>query len=705
MAKGLGVAFGTDPEETERRAVRRALKQCPDPQVGILASSTYYDQTKLFEAVRRELGNVPLFGTTSPLGISNRGVERDSVILLLLKSDGLDFKVHTGKVGDQPAEIARYLASRYLFDAKPALGDRITCLMAGPETTGQGLEFLRGLREAFPYPLPVSGGASLGEYPTNDLAKAHAGYQYGGNILGRDNLSLLFIRARNRDQIGFGYSCDNSWEPVALPVICTKAEKNIVSEVDGQPIHDYLKLHLGEAYTENLYVLRGRFSFIVRLRDGPFEKTVLRVPFLSDPAKGQVVFWPAEDMQGQEIQLVQLAREDLLAGTKRAAQQAHAALGVFRPEMVLVFTCSVRWGIMNSLAGKELEEVRAVFGDSVPIMGLYCNAEYSPLLNRFEDITNPLNALCGSKPMGCSIAIMALGSTYPTGAEVDYRKLTERFFQEDKAGCVGCEQKRMEYVESQLAIAEQRVSDTEKSLRQLIREQNRNALALKEKNEALLQANTSNEKLQKFIRQYTPHSVWEKASVSVLAGLCRIPDEELFCSFLFMDVKGFTSFAEHHSPDEVIRELNRIFQPATELIYRHRGDVDKFIGDCIFARFESATDALNCSMEVQKRMAGFKTSGSPFTLRIGLNYGRVVSGNVGADMRRENALIGDAVNLAQRMESACPPGGIMVTDEFARQLPVTILEAIKAKKGSVRVKGKEQEIVVWEIPSENCQSV
>lgn len=192
------------------------------------------------------------------------------------------------------------------------------------------------------------------------------------------------------------------------------------------------------------------------------------------------------------------------------------------------------------------------------------------------------------------------------------------------------------------------------------------------------------ERLQQVIRQYTPHAVWQKASVSVLAGLLQIPDEEIFGAFMFMDVKGFTSFAEKNTPERVIAEINRIFGPSTELIYRHGGDIDKFIGDCIFARFATADGAL-------------RAAGCPFTVRIGLNHGRVVSGNVGADQRRENALIGDAVNLTQRLESACAPGYVLVSQSFLDHLDPALLEGLGRRTTSIQVKGKAEPVPVVEL--------
>ena len=95
---------------------------------------------------------------------------------------------------------------------------------------------------------------------------------------------------------------------------------------------------------------------------------------------------------------------------------------------------------------------------------------------------------------------------------------------------------------------------------------------------------------------------------------------------------------------------------ATELVYEHGGDVDKFIGDCIFAAFPTADAALKAARCVLALVARRRREGSPFDVRVGINWGRAVRANVGARGRREYTYIGDAVNLAQRMEANATPG-------------------------------------------------
>jgi len=173
-----------------------------------------------------------------------------------------------------------------------------------------------------------------------------------------------------------------------------------------------------------------------------------------------------------------------------------------------------------------------------------------------------------------------------------------------------------------------------------------------------------------------------------------VPDSEFNGCFLFMDVKGFTSYSEDHRPSEVVGALNVIFGPATEIIYSCGGDVDKFIGDCIFAAFYKPDEALAAGRKLLELFRELQAKGSPFSMRIGINSGRAVRANVGSAGRREYTFIGDAVNTAQRLESNCAPGKLMVSEELYRQGTIRFSAA---ERKEIKVKGKKNPIVVYEL--------
>jgi adenylate cyclase len=195
------------------------------------------------------------------------------------------------------------------------------------------------------------------------------------------------------------------------------------------------------------------------------------------------------------------------------------------------------------------------------------------------------------------------------------------------------------------------------------------------------------------LHRYTPHEVWSQSGASAERGEYEIADAEFNGAFLFLDVKGFTSYSELHSPKEVVQTLNALFEPATAIIYDCGGDVDKYMGDCIFAAFYDKSRAVEAGQRILSLFREVRAQGNPFNVRLGINAGRAIRANVGGVDRREYTFIGDAVNLAQRLESNCIPGKMLISEE--------LYELVGANLGSIErrvitVKGKREPLVVYE---------
>lgn len=137
------------------------------------------------------------------------------------------------------------------------------------------------------------------------------------------------------------------------------------------------------------------------------------------------------------------------------------------------------------------------------------------------------------------------------------------------------------------------------------------------------------------------------------------------CTLLFSDVRGFTVFSERSTPSEVIVALNRAIAVQVEVIEQAGGDVDKFIGDAVFARFEGpdrGAAAIQAAIEIQRR---FAEAALPLSIGIGIASGSVVAGAIGAADRYDYTVLGDAVNVAARLSSAARGGEVVVDQQTA----------------------------------------
>jgi class 3 adenylate cyclase len=189
-----------------------------------------------------------------------------------------------------------------------------------------------------------------------------------------------------------------------------------------------------------------------------------------------------------------------------------------------------------------------------------------------------------------------------------------------------------------------------------------------EKHEEILRQVRNEERIRKIFQKYVPGAVVER--VLKYAGRVRSQGTQVHATILFADLVGFTSFAESVAPTEVLTTINTYLGRFSEVVFAHGGVVDKFMGDAVMALFgvleaapchtqyavKAALDMLDAVEEINQR------SGQQFQLRIGIHTGLVVAGHVGSRERVAFTVMGDAVNLASRLQSEALAGTILVSE-------------------------------------------
>lgn len=188
--------------------------------------------------------------------------------------------------------------------------------------------------------------------------------------------------------------------------------------------------------------------------------------------------------------------------------------------------------------------------------------------------------------------------------------------------------------------------------------------------------------------------------------------EPLTATVLFCDLAGFTTFCEHHEPEQVGTLLNSYLGTMTETVFAWGGTVDKFIGDavmCIFgAPFSSADDALRgvrCAIDMRRNFRTLVRSGAVgedarvLDVHIGVNTGKVVAGTVGSPRRMEYTALGDTVNTAARLEGVARKGQIVIGPATAALVATHIP---LRPMGSHQLKGKGAGIELYEIPDDEA---
>lgn len=164
-------------------------------------------------------------------------------------------------------------------------------------------------------------------------------------------------------------------------------------------------------------------------------------------------------------------------------------------------------------------------------------------------------------------------------------------------------------------------------------------------------------------------------STSTVEMIQRRPDagvrgERRMMTVLFSDIRGFTSFSETRAPEEAVAVLNRYLSLQAGLVTRFAGDVDKFMGDSVFAHFtgpDMALNAIRCGLEIQRAVIASTDNEAALSIGVGIATGDVLVGSIGSDERLDYTAIGPAVNLAQRLCASAGPGQILLcADTFSR---------------------------------------
>jgi len=204
--------------------------------------------------------------------------------------------------------------------------------------------------------------------------------------------------------------------------------------------------------------------------------------------------------------------------------------------------------------------------------------------------------------------------------------------------------------------------------------------------------------------QYVPPELVDEMSRDPESFSMEGESREL--SVLFTDVRGFTTISEGLDPKQLSRLMNEFLTPLTREIYKHRGTIDKYMGDCIMAFWgapledpQHARSAVLTGLEMHKVLDAlqphFKEKGwPPIHIGVGVNSGRMSVGNMGSEIRLAYTVMGDAVNLASRLEGLTKEYGVnMIVGEATR---AEVPDVVFRELDRVKVKGKDEPVAIFE---------
>jgi adenylate cyclase len=192
----------------------------------------------------------------------------------------------------------------------------------------------------------------------------------------------------------------------------------------------------------------------------------------------------------------------------------------------------------------------------------------------------------------------------------------------------------------------------------------------------------------------------------IVSGALQLDQQgtQVDVTMLFADIRGFTSMSERHTPAEMVKTLNEYFELMVDVLFRHGGTLDKYVGDEIIGLFgapvafaDAPERAVRCALAMQSALEEFNrmreaNGAEPVFVGIGVNSGPVIAGAIGSHQTLQYTVIGDAVNVAARLCSVARSGEVLISQ--------STMEAVKdqivlEERESVNVKGKSKPLPIF----------
>jgi adenylate cyclase len=191
-------------------------------------------------------------------------------------------------------------------------------------------------------------------------------------------------------------------------------------------------------------------------------------------------------------------------------------------------------------------------------------------------------------------------------------------------------------------------------------------------------------------------------------ALANLGGQRREMTVLFSDIRGFTTASEQGTPEAIVEQLNEYFGEMVAVLFRHRGTLDKFVGDMVMGLFgaplpdpshadHAVAAALEMTAELARLNERWKAAGRPvLDIGIGINSGEMIAGNIGAESAMSYTVIGDAVNLGSRLESLNKEYGtrLLISEDTRSRLTIPVTTR---PIGNVTVKGKSKAVMVHEV--------
>lgn len=357
------VGHSNDPDSGE--AVTEILEQCLEslagiiPQAGILFAAFDFDHSFILQQIKQQFPNLELIGGTSSAEVSSLlGFQEDSLTLMLFCSDEVEITAGIGyRASENPSTAVKQAISTAQSKSSSPMS---LCLsfIDGLHLTGS--KIVEAMQQELAGKIPVFGGI------TSDNLKFEQTYQFYQQEVCTDAITMLIFSGKLLFAAGIG----NGWRSLSKPKKVTRAENNILYEIDGKPALEFYQYYLNDSAPSLKYPLA--------VFDDNSDKFYLRVPTAHDNTLDSVQFF-ADIPQGATVQIMETDAEDILNSSQTSITNALRDYPGTEPAAVLLFSCATRSNILGTKAEEEYQAIASCLNSTCPSIGFYTYGEIAPL--------------------------------------------------------------------------------------------------------------------------------------------------------------------------------------------------------------------------------------------------------------------------------------------------------------------------------------
>ena len=373
MLKAI-VGHSNDPDS--QAAVLEILEQIrcdlagASPKAGILFAAIDFDHALILHAIVEAFPEIVLIGGTTDGEISSvLGFEQDSLTLMVFCSDSITI---SAGIGREVSKDERAAAQSAVQQASIGHPEEIQFCISLPESlTTSGGAIVESLKQALGKQVPIFGGL------TADQWRSQQTYQFFQTEVYSDAVPVLLFSG----PILFSYGVASGWQPIGTAGRVTKAERNIVYEIDDQPALSFYHRYLGALPPSSEYPLA--------LFDSDSDLQYMRAPSgIYDTHTGSITFFG--DVPTQSIvQITEATHDGILLASQLSTKQALETYPGQMPAAALFFSCASRRQILGSRTKEEYDQAQHYLSQNslvqtLPSCGFYANGEISPLQHKGE---------------------------------------------------------------------------------------------------------------------------------------------------------------------------------------------------------------------------------------------------------------------------------------------------------------------------------